>query len=193
MNRLIKQLTDMGFPVCGNICIKKVHIGMQSFIVFNMPVFNLLWLWLNADSSAVQCRNTWRCTQWYHGQWQAFVIHVLQRDPAEEALKSNNMNLDQAMSKFTKIFVYVSLCVHCKELICYAFAKSDGTNAQLIYSQGIKIRMKFFCNFFTSILQWIPSHNLLTKCLIHWYIYTRKNNTFKIHHYRFDFLFKCYN
>lgn len=26
---------------------------------------------------------------------------ILQRDPAEEALKSNNMNLDQAMSKFT--------------------------------------------------------------------------------------------
>lgn len=32
------------------------------------------------------------------------MLCVLQRDPAEEALKSNNMNLDQAMSKFTNIF-----------------------------------------------------------------------------------------
>lgn len=28
----------------------------------------------------------------------AFSLMCLQRDPAEEALKSNNMNLDQAMS-----------------------------------------------------------------------------------------------
>lgn len=48
-----------------------------------------------------------------HGQWQAYVIHVLQRDPAEEALKSNNMNLDQAMSKFTNIFVSLCVCRKC--------------------------------------------------------------------------------
>lgn len=67
------------------------------------------------------------------------LCSLLQRDPAEEALKNNNMNLDQAMSKFTRIFVYVFLYVLCKELICDAFAKDDSTNTQLIYYQGIKI------------------------------------------------------
>lgn len=66
-----------------------------------------------------------------NAQNQTLVSHrfllpiVLQRDPAEEALKSNNMNLDQAMSKFTNIFV--PLCVNGKELISYAFTKSDCT------------------------------------------------------------------
>lgn len=42
------------------------------------------------------------------------LSHLLQRDPAEEALKSNNMNLDQAMSKFPSVFL--SVHIHCK---CY--------------------------------------------------------------------------
>lgn len=46
------------------------------------------------------------------------LIHVLQRDPAEEALKSNNMNLDQAMSKFTNTFVE-SMCP------CVSIASAD--------------------------------------------------------------------
>lgn len=36
------------------------------------------------------------------------LSHLLQRDPAEEALKSNNMNLDQAMSKFPSVFSSVT-------------------------------------------------------------------------------------
>ena len=67
----------------------------------------------------------------------------LQREPAEEALKNNNMNLDQAMSKYIRIFVYVFLCVFCKELKCEAFSKDDRTNLQLIYYQGIKISQEF--------------------------------------------------
>lgn len=60
---------------------------------------------------------------------------MLQRDPAEEALKSNNMNLDQAMSKFTNIFKCLS-----KVLIWRMFTKIN-TNA-LIYSQLTEINMK---------------------------------------------------
>lgn len=40
-----------------------------------------------------------------------FFTHVLQRDPAEEALKSNNMNLDQAMSTSASYFVDTCPCV----------------------------------------------------------------------------------
>lgn len=40
------------------------------------------------------------------------LSHLLQRDPAEEALKSNNMNLDQAMSKFPSVLLSVH-CIQC--------------------------------------------------------------------------------
>lgn len=62
MNRLIKQLTDMGFPVSH----RSIHVVI---LLDHLTV-------CTTDAS------------WF----------LLQRDPAEEALKSNNMNLDQAMS-----------------------------------------------------------------------------------------------
>lgn len=69
---------------------------------------------------------------------------MLQRDPAEEALKSNNMNLDQAMSKFTNIFK----CL-CKVLIWSMFTKIN-MNA-LIYSQWTEINMIWI----NATLRWI--------------------------------------
>lgn len=45
------------------------------------------------------------------------VVIVLQRDPAEEALKSNNMNLDQAMSRFS-LCVCLTVCAHMYVCFC---------------------------------------------------------------------------
>lgn len=44
------------------------------------------------------------------------LSHLLQRDPAEEALKCNNMNLDQAMSELQSILFNMSSVVM---LLCY--------------------------------------------------------------------------
>ena len=52
-----------------------------------------------------------------------FLMFFSQRDPAEEALKSNNMNLDQAMSKCVRVSVCV--CIHVNKTFfsdrCYSF------------------------------------------------------------------------
>lgn len=73
MNRLIKQLTDMGFPVSrvSLSCSPNGDITGTSVHCFVFLTYICI-----TDAS------------WF----------FLQRDPAEEALKSNNMNLDQAMS-----------------------------------------------------------------------------------------------
>lgn len=86
MNRLIKQLTDMGFPVCGT----DLHEIPVCAPQFTHDTF------LQFDSSSPLNK-------------LKLVVGVSQRDPAEEALKSNNMNLDQAMSKFTSISSLSSL------------------------------------------------------------------------------------
>lgn len=87
MNRLIKQLTDMGFPVCGT--------NLHEIPVVCAPQFTHdTFLQFHSSSPLHKLK---------------LVVGVSQRDPAEEALKSNNMNLDQAMSKFTNISSLSSL------------------------------------------------------------------------------------
>lgn len=88
MNRLIKQLTDMGFPVCGTD-LHEIPVCAPQFTHDTLLQF---------DSSSP-----------LHTLKLVVVVVVSQRDPAEEALKSNNMNLDQAMSKFTNISSLSSL------------------------------------------------------------------------------------
>lgn len=93
MNRLIKQLTDMGFPVCENIMVN--FLFQQIFLLSKILLFN--WT-LNVSVQKSMKMHTVK--QFL----KASVSHLLQRDPAEEALKCNNMNLDQAMSKQPSVF-----------------------------------------------------------------------------------------
>ena len=98
MNRLIKQLTDMGFPVCENIMV---------YFIFQQ-IFLLSKILLNTESLSV---GKYEDAHTQTVPEKLPLSHRFQRDPAEEALKCNNMNLDQAMSKFPSV-----LCqshVHC--------------------------------------------------------------------------------
>lgn len=101
MNRLIKQLTDMGFPVSWrNTYLLLRSVSVAVFLTaleryrevcgkWKLFMFWLVGLRVGYEEEMYMLASV--CIK------NTFCI-ILQRDPAEEALKSNNMNLDQAMS-----------------------------------------------------------------------------------------------